>query len=57
MELYYHEGLNMKEVGAILGVTESRICQLHSQAASRLRVALLSRLHVTPVLAATARRR
>jgi RNA polymerase sigma factor FliA len=56
MELYYHEGLNMKEVGAILGVTESRVCQLHSQAASRLRVALLSLLHVTPVASAARRR-
>lgn len=56
MELYYHEGLNMKEVGAILGVTESRVCQLHSQAASRLRVALLSLLHAAPVSAAARRR-
>lgn len=49
MELYYHEGLNMKEVGAVLGVTESRVCQLHSQAATRLRGALLARLHAAPV--------
>jgi RNA polymerase sigma factor for flagellar operon FliA len=56
MELYYHEGLNMKEVGAVLGVTESRVCQLHSQAASRLRVALHSLLHATPVAAAARRR-
>ncbi|MCP3980613.1 MAG: FliA/WhiG family RNA polymerase sigma factor [bacterium] len=48
LELYYHEGLNMKEVGAVLGVTESRVCQLHSQAAGRLRVALEARLHVPP---------
>lgn len=37
MSLYYEEGLNLKEVGAVLGVTESRICQLLSQAVSRLR--------------------
>lgn len=49
MELYYHEELNMKEVGAVLGVTESRVCQLHAQAASRLRVALEARLHFAPV--------
>ncbi len=37
MSLYYEEGLNLKEVGAVLGVTESRISQLHSQAVARLR--------------------
>ena len=55
LELYYAEQLNMKEVGAVLGVTESRVCQLHSQAAARLRVALTARLHVArrPLEAAT----
>jgi RNA polymerase sigma factor for flagellar operon FliA len=48
IELYYKEELNMKEVGAVLGITESRVCQLHSQAASRLRVALRARLHAIP---------
>ena len=47
LELYYHEDLNMKEVGAVLGVTESRVCQLHSQAALRLRAALHARLRVS----------
>jgi RNA polymerase sigma factor for flagellar operon FliA len=47
VELYYHEGMNMKEVGLALGVTESRVCQLHAQAASRLRVGLRKRLHVS----------
>lgn len=56
MELYYHEGLNMKEVGAVLGVTESRVCQLHSQAATRLRGALVALLHAAPVGASTRRR-
>ncbi|WP_371324723.1 RNA polymerase sigma factor FliA [Dechloromonas sp. ZY10] len=37
MALYYEEELNLREIGAILGVTESRVCQLHSQAVSRLR--------------------
>ncbi|MEE9928658.1 RNA polymerase sigma factor FliA [Microvirgula aerodenitrificans] len=37
MNLYYEEELNLKEIGAVLGVTESRVCQLHSQAVSRLR--------------------
>lgn len=37
LSLYYYEDLNMKEIGRVLGVTESRVCQLHSQAVSRLR--------------------
>ncbi len=37
MALYYQEELNLKEIGAVLGVTESRVSQLHSQAVSRLR--------------------
>ncbi|HJQ73961.1 MAG TPA: FliA/WhiG family RNA polymerase sigma factor, partial [Gaiellaceae bacterium] len=35
--LYYHEELTMKEVGAVLGLTESRVSQLHSQAMLRLK--------------------
>ena len=35
--LYYHEGITMKEVGAVLGLTESRVSQLHAQALLRLR--------------------
>ena len=38
--LYYVEELTMKEVAAVLGVTESRVSQLKSQAAARLRAAL-----------------
>lgn len=40
MALYYEEDLNLREIGAVLGVTESRVCQLHSQAIARLRVAV-----------------
>lgn len=40
MALYYQEELNLKEIGAVLGVTESRVSQLHSQAISRLRAKL-----------------
>ena len=40
MALYYDEELNLKEIGEILGVTESRVCQLHSQAIARLRVVM-----------------
>jgi RNA polymerase sigma factor for flagellar operon FliA len=37
LSLYYDEELNLKEIGAVLGVSESRVCQLHSQAAQRLK--------------------
>jgi RNA polymerase sigma factor for flagellar operon FliA len=35
--LYYDEELNLKEIGLVLGVSESRVSQIHSQAAARLR--------------------
>ncbi|RJX16970.1 MAG: FliA/WhiG family RNA polymerase sigma factor [Desulforudis sp.] len=41
--LYYQEGLTLKEMGAVLEVTESRVCQLHSRAINRLRQQLASR--------------
>lgn len=37
MAMYYDQELNFKEIGAVMGVSESRICQLHTQAVSRLR--------------------
>jgi len=37
MALYYEQDLNLREIGAVMNVTESRICQLHSQAVARLR--------------------
>lgn len=40
LALYYDEELNLKEIGAVLGVSESRVSQLHSQAAHRLRAKL-----------------
>ena len=42
--LYHFEELTMKEIGAVLKVTESRICQLHAQAMIRLRALLHCRL-------------
>ena len=40
LTLYYYEELTMREVGATMGVVESRVSQLHSSAMARLRVAL-----------------
>ena len=40
MSMYYEQELNLKEIGQVLGVTESRVCQLHSQAIGRLRTKL-----------------
>jgi|SRR5690554_2938203 len=40
LALYYDQELNLKEIGRILGVSESRVSQIHSQAAARLRVRL-----------------
>lgn len=37
LNLYYQQELNMKEIGALLGITETRVSQLHSQAIKRLR--------------------
>jgi RNA polymerase sigma factor for flagellar operon FliA len=40
MGLYYEQELNLREIAAVLGVTESRVCQLHGQAVTRLRAKL-----------------
>jgi RNA polymerase sigma factor for flagellar operon FliA len=40
MSLYYDEELNLREIGSVLGVTESRVCQIHGQALIRLRARL-----------------
>ena len=40
MGLYYEEELNLKEIGAVMGVSESRVSQLHTQAVARLRATL-----------------
>ena len=38
--LYYYEGLTLAEIGEVLGVTESRICQIHTKAVLQLRARL-----------------
>src|SRR5690606_1665629 len=40
LSLYYDQELNLKEIGLVLGVSESRVSQIHSQAALRLRTRL-----------------
>ncbi len=40
MGLYYEQEMNLKEIGAVMGVSESRVCQLHSQAVARMRARL-----------------
>ena len=43
MSLYYEQEMNLKEIGAVMGVTESRVSQLHSQAIARMRANLRER--------------
>jgi RNA polymerase sigma factor for flagellar operon FliA len=41
LSMYYEEEVTMKEIGEIMGVSESRVCQLHTRAVARLRAALM----------------
>jgi len=44
--MYYYEGLTMREIGEIMELTESRVCQIHSNVMSRLK-AQLDHVHLT----------
>ena len=46
MALYYEQDLNLREIGEVMDVTESRVCQLHSQAIARLRSQFLGELPI-----------
>lgn len=54
MALYYEQDLNLREIGEVMGVTESRVCQLHTQAIARLRARIVGEI---PAAAKSARRR
>jgi RNA polymerase sigma factor for flagellar operon FliA len=41
LSLYYYEGLTLAEIGQVLGVTESRVCQIHTKAVLQLRAKML----------------
>jgi RNA polymerase sigma factor for flagellar operon FliA len=43
--LYYYEGLTLAEIGSILGVTESRVCQIHTKAVLSLKARLVASGH------------
>ena len=42
LSLYYDEGLTLSEIGTVLGVTESRVSQIHTKAVLHLRARLAS---------------
>ncbi|MBP7566108.1 MAG: RNA polymerase sigma factor FliA [Burkholderiaceae bacterium] len=42
MSMYYEQDMNLKEIAQVLGITESRVCQLHSQSIARLRAKMRS---------------
>jgi RNA polymerase sigma factor for flagellar operon FliA len=45
LNMYYVEGMTLKEIGALLEVSESRVCQLHGRALSRLKAAIPEPIH------------
>jgi RNA polymerase sigma factor for flagellar operon FliA len=47
ISLYYYEEMTLKEIGAVLGFTESRICQIHTKAILKLRAKVKNYLYDT----------
>jgi RNA polymerase sigma factor FliA len=47
MGLYYEQDLNFREIAAAMGVTESRVCQIHTQAVARIRTKLKNWIRTT----------
>jgi len=45
VSLYYFDELTMKEIGRVMEITESRVCQLHSQAMHRLKARMMRQVH------------
>jgi RNA polymerase sigma factor for flagellar operon FliA len=43
LKMYYYDGLTLTEIGGVLGVTESRVCQIHTKALRQLRSKLADR--------------
>lgn len=56
LTLYYYEGLTLAEIGQVLGVTESRVCQIHTKAILQLRAKLLDQPGDRPDMVAARRR-